>query len=399
MAAFEMLRILSYRRLFPVTVALLLWGIAFLPPAAASAPYPASRTAPHPAERTPGDTILNYDANLYLSTPAPGGSLPFGAQIGTQYELAVPNHPVTGSSDYIVIPTGVLVLPVSTGVAQLVLPTVNVSVHSSDSQYVAVGQLVRVPTQENLSGPQTAIVSSQGLAVTASWTIGAYSVLVRWHWTIVTPDGTRTNGSWSPWAIVKPAAIVALVGSVPKTMTRGAPFSLCLGGALANRVFSLHLSIGHNGSQVDLGATTVPMHTPLPYCWTTTLTTTVASQSAFLHVWDTTSNTSYLLFVLRVQVQDPSAVLSSGPARSPLDGSALTALPVAAVIAVAVALVAVAAVLLIRKRGSPEPRTVASGSAPAGSDPRIPTPSVVSPPSGVTVRSGPTTPTDGRSPR
>jgi hypothetical protein len=323
-----------------------------------------------------GQAALAYHANVYLPAPAPSGSWPVGEEIGIVYAVTVADFPSWSPPGFVVIPNALFQIQALAGPTQFYLPAVNFTIHNAGTIEAPAGPLIRDTVAQRIPINQTALLSTQGLAVTASWPLGLYNVGIRWHWNLVAPNGGQTNGTWSPWGNVSPGRILNIIGTVPKSWNDFTPLQLCIGGSIGGRTFSVHLATGANGSQVDLGAATVPLQTPIPYCWTTMLNVTLVPQTAFIHLWEY-GNVSFLLYVIKIQILNGTAASPSGSSTAPPGPYPMAAIPsVEAGIAVLV-IVAICVILLRRSRGKSRepPRDLsAAGSASAPPPPPPSTP-------------------------
>jgi hypothetical protein len=331
-------------------------GLLFLalliavPNGLAGAPAPSTLATPAHAAPAQGGPPLTYHANLYLASPVPAGPMSFGEELAATYGVMVPAFPSWSPPEYVVVPSALLTFPPSAGGSQVYLPAENVTIRTNASVTVAVGPAVR-ESARTVPPNASASLSTQGVAVSASWPTGTYSVEVRWQWTLISPNGGRTSGNWSAWESVAPAQIAGIVGSAPKVLVPGSPFDFCLNGTLQGRSFSLHLSMGANGSQLDLGNATIPDRSTPVFCWNSTISSSLSPQPAYLHVWEI-DNTSFLLYVLKVQVQPGATSKTSGYGWMPSSWSGPLMLPIFLGLLV---LVAVFAVVLVRRRNARRP--------------------------------------------
>jgi len=342
-------------------------------PGALAGPVPARGSGPT-APRSPAVVAgpQQYNANLNFTVVVPAAVLPMGVEFGSTYEIVVPTFPSSGPPQSVVVPSAIVRFPSTVGYSQLILPAVNVTIQNNGTVVVPVGPLIREAAGRSIAVNQTASLSTQGLAVTATWSPGMYPTDVRWQWLEVNPDGGRTNGSWSAWQQVDPAQVLTVVGALPKIITEGVPYAICLSGPIGGRSFAVHLSVGANGTQLALGVADVPVGAVAPFCFNNTLAVPVAPQAAYIHLWEE-GTTPYLHFVSKVNVEDPSAPAPSGslPASPSMDG-----MPLLPLVAVVVILAAVLAVFLWVRR----PPSAPGESFPSGL-PLPPPPSPSAPPS------------------
>ena|SRR5579862_9252959 len=335
--------------------------IAGATPSFGAEPRPTSLAAPSVA-------ALVYHANLSFTVSVPAVVLPMGVEFGSTYEVVVPTFPSSSQPEYVLVPGALLRFPTSVGYSQLNLPAVNVTIRDNGTVTVPIGPLIREAAGRTIPINQTATLSTQGVAVSATWPAGKYPTDVRWQWLEVNPNGGRTNGSWSAWQEVDPAQVVSVLGTVPKIISVGNTYPICLEGPIAGRSFAVHLSVGLNGTQIKLGVAEVPLLSPSPFCFNNTLSVPVSPQAAYLHVWEDGS-TPYLHFVFKVQVENPGGETPSGPSR---DLPAFFGVPSAYLIVAGVLLiVALAMVLWVRRRPPTRVAPVAIGALPPAPPPPL----------------------------
>jgi hypothetical protein len=99
---------------------------------------------------------------------------------------------------------------------------------------------------------------------------------------------------------VVPAWVAFLEGDVPTSISLGVRDRIGLRGDIGGRTFSILLSTGSNGTQTDLGSSSVPIGFSGTYCWTVTLNASLLPQVGFLPVWDDGAPT-YRVQLVRTQ--------------------------------------------------------------------------------------------------
>lgn len=108
----------------------------------------------------------------------------------------------------------------------------------------------------------SAVLSSQKLAMMANASYGALDLEVRWHWSMVQPDGSNATGSWTTptptaqWpnslpSEFEPAPLVSLLATNGPGQTIGENFTASLGGFVSGRAFFLELEYPSTGKVVQ----------------------------------------------------------------------------------------------------------------------------------------------------
>lgn len=300
----------------------------------------------------PGAVALVPHSAIDSYAPGPNGTTPPGEQLSAGYEVEVPNYTASLGTPIVRVPNVLVRLPTTTGAIHLYLDAVNITVTSSAPVAAGAGPLTHLPAAETFNATSAGELSSQGLAVMAAWPYGEASVLFRWHWTSVGPDGSVGGGVWSNWTTVVPAELVDLGGQVGRTWTVASPYELCLTGALAGRTFSLRVATTSPPSQLDGGEASGGAASYL--CWNNSLPDSTPSQSAVVHLWET-DNTTFLLEAFDVDLVAAGSPTSWPP---PASSSALIAEASGGVLAAAVALVLLHLVLRSKRPRTSEPPAV-----------------------------------------
>lgn len=336
-------------------VATLLLGL----PGVATLLVPGGAGGGAPPGAVPSTAPLLYHASISSNETPPSGTVGVGSEVAIDYSVAVAGaDPAARFQIY--LPPMLMVLPTTAGGIHLHLASAVESTSGRNATVVPNGPAARQTAASTFASNGSASLSSLGLALMASWDAGAYTVEFGWRWAITAPDGATTFGPWSATETVAPAAMTALVGSPTHALSLGAPYALCFTGALSGRTFSVRLGTTDPVASYDLGETAVATGNNGSACLSATFTGPIVTpQAAVIHVWDT-SNTTYLLYAIDVQVLDPPG--SGGTDASPGAGSA--GIEWGAGIGVVVLLVLI--VLLFRRRGAP-PAPIEV--APASMDP------------------------------
>ncbi|MCI4330359.1 MAG: hypothetical protein L3K19_00730 [Thermoplasmata archaeon] len=265
-------------------------GAALLPPTASGGAGPEAPSPP-----------LIYHSALYVNDTAPTGSTASGEVIAAIYRVSAPSYPASAGPATVRIPSALVELPTSTGGIHLYLASQNLTVNGSTPTTVTSGPASRFATPLRFNATSSALLSSQGVAIMASWPVGAYAVQFRWQWLLEAPDGSVTYGPWSNASTVTPAQIADLVFPSGPTWTIGQSNPSCVAGAVAGRTFSTHLSTVNPSAVIVTATVSVPNGQNGQLCWSNTVPAGTTPQVASLHFWEY-SNLTYELTVVLVQI-------------------------------------------------------------------------------------------------
>jgi hypothetical protein len=196
---------------------------------------------------------------------------------------------------------------------------VNVSSPGWNGSSILQTSIVLPNTTFNASVP--AILTSSMVAVMTQLPWGSVSLNVSWRWEL-SPPGTAA--SWSEWSggqTVVPDQYLAESSTSPPTMIPGAPFSVCVAGAIGGRTLSLHVETPDPYFDFDQVNATIPQLTTGPYCWSVPIPTNnpntnlpwVTPASLVVHIWDYQNFpgphlTTLLLYVIPVTLVHAYAV-------------------------------------------------------------------------------------------
>jgi len=311
---------------------------------------------------------LTSHSNLYVNASAPSAALPPGEEFAAAYAVQVPGYTPALGPATVRIPNAVVQIPTTTGAMHLYLTQVNLSVTSTAVVTGAAGPLTRFGSPLAFNASAIAFLSTQGIAVTASWPYAGPAVQFRWHWTMTAPDGNTSSGPWSAWTSVVPGQLADIAIPISHVWTIGQAYEMCFSGPVGGRTFSIHLATSTPVQQLDGGAATVPVGGPTPYCWNSTLPTQVAPQSAFIHLWEY-GNVTFLIYVIQVNLVTESSGGGAGGAGDDAGAIPPVTWLIVAVGSVIVVIIAIEGLLLARSarrrrdaasRGPPE----AMGSLP-----------------------------------
>ena len=260
---------------------------------------PSLRAAPMVDVR-PASALTSHAA-LYVNATPPSGTFPPGEELSAAYSVWVPSYTSNLGSATVQIPSAVVLLPSTSGTLHLYLNEVNLTVAGLSAVSGVAGPLTRFSSGLTFNTTASGILTTEGVAVMASWPYGGPAVQFRWHWTMTAPDGSTSSGPWSSWASVVPAQLAILEAPISHTWTIGSAYEMCFGGPIAGRTFSVHVATSNPIGQIDAGATSVPADHLGVYCWNSTLPSAVAAQQGFIHLWEY-GNITFLLYVILIQL-------------------------------------------------------------------------------------------------
>lgn len=329
--------------------------IGELPTAAGQAP----RTG---AEMAANTSLVPHSA-LYVNASAPSAPMAPGEEFAAIFEVMVPAYTSGIAGDQVVIPPAYVQIPTTTGALHLYLNAVNFTVAGSAAESAPAGPPTRFGTALAFNASTVAALSSQQVAVTATWPYGGPSVEFRWTWTATAQDGSTAQGNYSAWTSVTPGQLASPTQAVAHTWVIGSPYELCLGGPIGGRTFSLHLATSSPVEQIDGGAVSVPVGPHAQFCWNSTFAVSVTPQQAFVHLWEY-GNVTFLLLTVLIQITNDPAPPAGGGGSSP----PLSSLATAALFGVGIVVVVVVVEILLvagraRRRRAP---TAGTTGAPPG---------------------------------
>jgi hypothetical protein len=356
--------ILATRLLTSFGCVLLLLGTLAI---ATGAPTAGVRAAEHPSPAAHDTATLAFHANLYASTPPLTGGARAGLQVELNYKVAANgSQPLVGSA-VVRIPEVVAMLPTTRGVLDLFFASLNVTVNGTQPRQALAETTQRFTSALTFVDSTPGVVSSQGLAVEASWPNGQHSVTFQWNWVLVQSNGSTTLGTPSAPETVVPAQIVDFLTMGGKSWVDGTNYRVCLAGPVEDRNFSVHVALVTPASLVDTGTVGINTSTASPFCWNLTMAAAAAPQNLTFHLWETT-NISFMLDVVQVQLVAAS-VQPSGHTTPGTTGQGGT-LPMWEwfALAAAVVLAVLAAVALMARRQRAPPAAAPTSSGPTMHD-------------------------------
>jgi hypothetical protein len=264
--------------------------------------------------------VVSYNGNLYSNTTGPSTTADIGSTLTVQYRLSVPGY--TGGAAQIRVPSAVTAFATTGNTLRVYILAANLSVAPNGSVPGAPNGTVRLSAATGFVAGQNATLSTQGFALMATWAFGAFTVQTQWRWSITSANGLVTSGPWSTGISITPATMTWVARNPPSTVPIGGSYYLCLGGPIAGRVFSVHLTTVSPFQTFSGAAATVPSSYGGVYCWNTSMPAGVSPQLTYLHIWEYASAT-YLLFQIPVTLVNASN--GNGPGSGPFDlGSPLS---------------------------------------------------------------------------
>jgi hypothetical protein len=262
--------------------------------------------APSPNPTSNGDLTANGTG--------PGSAQDSAFKISVAYRIELVNVSNPAGPYSVQIPGLVALLPTATSELHLYLGPTNftAATRTAVSPYYSTG--LRVPPGTSFSTVIPAELSSQGVALTASWAYGQGTIAVQWQWIATFGDGSQQSGPVSPWQYVVPTELVTIASSPPTTLPPGASYPICLTGPVAGRTFAVHFSslspvVTYDGPQV-----TVPASYGAEYCWNSSLPAPTAPETLAVHLWEY-GQLTFLIYESSVAVENgsPPASHSTAP--------------------------------------------------------------------------------------
>jgi hypothetical protein len=283
-----------------------------------SSPSPNFTVAPLsvvPPPNTSGP--LSYHSALFVNASGPSGYIAPGEQISADLQAKAPTYAASDGPGEVQVPASIVQFASTTGTIRLYLAAIDLTLVGNSSAQVTVGPSVRWVGAVAFNATSTAYLSTQGLAVSASWAYPGPPVQLSWRWVMTAVDGSPTYGPWSAWAQVTPPQIATL-DSPPSTWTVGHTYSLCLAGPVQGRTFAVHVSIATPVEQFTTASIQVPTTMGAAYCWNNSLPANVTPQQAFVHVWQF-ANVTFQLYDFPIDIV-PSGSNTSSPGLLSLPG-------------------------------------------------------------------------------
>jgi hypothetical protein len=266
---------------------------------------------PTPAAAVPAAVgNLTSSGNFTSQEPGPSGTLTPGARLGYRYQAEFPEF-VNGSPPVSVqFPPTNAFFPTTTGGLSVGIARRNLTFN--DSSYTGAASTIALLTLTNVTvfhQPNTATLSTSGVALMSTSANESISIRVQWQWVIYDVDGSVSNATWSPTPAINvtPDLFVNLTTLEPRTILPGTRVSACLFGPVANRTYSMHAV--ELAPPSDFAQATV-VGTPgngSSLCWELTVPTGAPSGAAFIRIWDLTNpRASYLLYAVHIRIGNSS---------------------------------------------------------------------------------------------
>lgn len=284
---------------------------------------------------------LTFHGNYNQNETGPSLNVPAGEVVEVAYGVEAVGFLGTASPGQVRFPSAEAMFPTASGPLHLYLSPANATLNASGLTEVVAGPPLKLASSVSFNRSSLAYLSTMGVALMASWPTGTYALNVRWHWTLVAPDGSETVGAWSTPAQLVPAGFARLAVPLAHVWNIGGSYSVCLTGPLAGRSFVLRLSVVSPVHWIVEPAFSVASNSSAPACWSNLVPSSVSPQSGWVHLWETTSNSSFLLYEAQVQLVGPPATHST---RAP------TVTAVALGFGVGAAIVAVIGIVRLRRR-------------------------------------------------
>jgi hypothetical protein len=310
-----------------------------------------------------------------------------GSAITIEYNFSVLNYSVADQNLSVRVPQTVGIFPGANGYSDVRVfdPARNFTVRTPEFSNGTLAEVnltesnYTLASSEVFDSKDSAIFSSQQVAVMTSRPWEAVTLAFLWRWIFTVNSTSSFESNWTGGLLpnettaVTPAEEATLDSTSSTTMVNGGYFSVCLGGEVGGRDFSLNLGTLNNTTVTDFVQVnaSIPSVAPLPFCWQAWVPTwVVPPQVIRAQVWNyepvnSTTNVTLMLFLVLVKIVRPAA-----PAPSGFLGVSDSAWLEAAVLAAGLAVLGVAVILAIRYRrlGTTAKSPVSSSGPPKGGD-------------------------------
>ena len=265
--------------------------------------------APHAAPPIFSTTI---NSNFSIPDAAPGGTFYPGTYLRAQFEIGLASGRSYTTPVQVWVPGTAAQFPTNQGPVRLAHLAVNytfVPGGPTESNATNLTTLITYAGSFNATGNAT--LSSQLVALMSNQPYGTLNVTVSWRWLVGLPDGSVEVGAWTRPVTIMPALYAALVSIGPTTLAPGSSVSVCLGGPIAGRTFSLHLeTVNPYDDFIQVNSTAPASGGPL--CWSAPIPPWVPPQGLLAHVWDYDAVT-LLLYNVKIALVNASALPTTGP--------------------------------------------------------------------------------------
>jgi hypothetical protein len=255
------------------------------------------------AGASPAFFHTSANSNFSLAQPGPTGVLLPGSLLRVEYYLSLLNPPPQ------VFPVTIFFPPVqdtwatSGGTLAGGAPAWNytfVGLPANSSSRSVVQNITSTASNASTFNQSGSVgFSSQLVAIMASVPFGGVLLAVTWRWLVADPSGAILASTWRSSASIEPAEMVSLLQAGPSTLVPGESYTVCLGGAIAGRLFSLHLEIPRPYDDFAQVNETVPAVGVTRICWSAQVPYWVPPGPLLAHVWNY-ANVTLLLFILKL---------------------------------------------------------------------------------------------------
>ncbi|HZY69786.1 MAG TPA: hypothetical protein VFF67_02255 [Thermoplasmata archaeon] len=260
----------------------------------------AGASTPRPAAVDPSVTTSPH-GNLLVHSAAPQGNAPPGSVLTAEYRIAVVNY--TGSLGLVTlrVPGVEAVFETTQGVVYVADVPRNLTL-SGGGYYASnlTTSSILLPNATSFAPGGLATFSTELASILGPLPYGQMSVIAQWQWRLTAPDGSTTNGSWSPspGQSVSIAQTAQLVSIGPLVLARGSALTACLSGPVVGRTFSLHAETVSPLNDFVQNTSAVAAGTPMPACWTITMPFYIVPQPLLIHIWDY-NQVTLLLYIVK----------------------------------------------------------------------------------------------------
>lgn len=268
----------------------------------------------------------NFSANFSLAGIGPEADVPAGSNLAIEYEVRDPSFGSGQAGLYVHVPSPEALFNVSWGIERSFLPGTTILFNSTNwtSPLNATPTIFlaneTVFSNTGVPAKDRAILSTEGVAVTAPLPLGSLTIELRWRWVVAPSAGANISGAWIPSANgvpIEPGQYAQLVLGAGASLSPGQPYSACLYGSVANRTFQLQVLLPNPHLLVGATSATAPFVANGTFCFGLDLPSWLLPQTVQIDVWNIVPSASpggnastLLLYLLKAQVV-PAA---TGPA-------------------------------------------------------------------------------------
>ncbi|MCI4337259.1 MAG: hypothetical protein L3K17_08760 [Thermoplasmata archaeon] len=198
-------------------------------------------------------------SSVLVPIAAPTTNLQAGGTLTATFEIAAVSSTGTLSRMTIYLPSVFATFPLSSGSSlQLYVPPHSFSLTGTGWNNGSTWSKAVVESNVSFLSSGSAGLSTEKLAVMANASYGALTLEIRWHWSLLQPNGSTSVGNWSVpstsahWPAstpseFDPAPFVTLLSTNGPTETIGGNFTADLAGIVGSRYFFLELESSSTG--------------------------------------------------------------------------------------------------------------------------------------------------------